>query len=466
MSSQRKSKLLSLFLLLITWPVLGQDSTYVLTRDAFLSIVKKNHPTIKAANIQVRRAGSELLAARGGFDPSVTVDYEQKEFGGKPYYNYFNPELVIPTWYGVEFKAGLEDITGDRLDPEITKGQNSYVGVKVPATGLLFDKRRAVLRQAQQIVLMTEAERLLTVNDLLFDALADYWNWVKEYTVYTIVTDAVKVNEERLRFVKVEYEQGSRPAIDTTEALAQLQGFYLAQNAAYLAFRNAGLDLSNYLWADNQPYNWSMAIIPGTLTDSGNLPLPSLPDLIVLARNSHPKLQMLRNKTNILEIEKRLKMQYLMPKVSLKANYLNKGYAMPEQITTTLLENNYKVGLDLSMPLFFREARGAYQSAKFKITEIGLQQDQTTLNIENKVKMYFNEFYALRQQINIYEQVYSNNKTLFRGERTRFENGESTLFLLNSRENKLLEASQKLAELKAKWLKSYAAVIWATGDLK
>jgi outer membrane protein TolC len=313
---------------------------------------------------------------------------------------------------------------------------------------------------------MTEAERLLTVNDLLFDALADYWNWVKEYTVYTIVTDAVKVNEERLRFVKVEYEQGSRPAIDTTEALAQLQGFYLAQNAAYLAFRNAGLDLSNYLWADNQPYNWSMAIIPGTLTDSGNLPLPSLPDLIVLARNSHPKLQMLRNKTNILEIEKRLKMQYLMPKVSLKANYLNKGYAMPEQITTTLLENNYKVGLDLSMPLFFREARGAYQSAKFKITEIGLQQDQTTLNIENKVKMYFNEFYALRQQINIYEQVYSNNKTLFRGERTRFENGESTLFLLNSRENKLLEASQKLAELKAKWLKSYAAVIWATGDLK
>ena len=81
MSSQRKSKLLSLFLLLITWPVLGQDSTYVLTRDAFLSIVKKNHPTIKAANIQVRRAGSELLAARGGFDPSVTVDYEQKEFG-------------------------------------------------------------------------------------------------------------------------------------------------------------------------------------------------------------------------------------------------------------------------------------------------------------------------------------------------------------------------------------------------
>jgi hypothetical protein len=44
--------------------------------------------------------------------------------------------------------------------------------------------------------------------------------------------------------------------------------------------------------------------------------------------------------------------------------------------------------------------------------------------------------------------------------------GESSLFLLNTRENKVLESMQKLAELKTKFFKSYRAVAWASGQLR
>ena len=118
------------------------------------------------------------------------------------------------------------------------------------------------------------------------------------------------------------------------------------------------------------------------------------------------------------------------------------------------------------MPLRLSEGRGAYKIAKLKIIEtnyaLGLQQQE----IENKIRYYYNELSGLQKQITIYEQAYINYQTLFRGEDTRFKAGESTLFLLNTRENKVLEALQKLTELKAKFYKTQVALQWAAGQLR
>jgi hypothetical protein len=54
---------------------------------------------------------------------------------------------------------------------------------------------------------------------------------------------------------------------------------------------------------------------------------------------------------------------------------------------------------------------------------------------------------------------------LQKGEETRFFNGESTLFLVNSRENKTLETLLKLTEVTAKYYKTAYALKWAAGEL-
>lgn len=466
MARAKSSCLVLILLFLVSVASAQQDSAMVLSKDNLLSILRLYHPVMKQAELKVSRSRAELLQARGSFDPSVQADLDRKSFDGKLYYSYFNPQLTIPTWYGIDINAGIEEIVGERVSSEATLGQTSYVGVKVGANNLLFDKRRAALRQAQAMVRLSEAERALMVNDLLYDALSAYWNWVREYQIYKVLEQAVEINEARFRFVKTEYEQGNRPAIDTTEALTQLQQFQLMQANVWLAFRNAGLELSNYLWLEGTvPMVWNDRIVPPVSVLARPEDMPSLVSLLENARNEHPKLKSILSKIDFLEIERRLKAQYLLPKLSVKANLLSKGYEVPQDWSTTFLENNYKTGIDFSFPLFLREARGAYRSSKIKLRETSLEQDIQTLQIENKIKSYYNETVTLGQQIGLYENALSNYSKLLQGEKLRFEVGESTLFLLNSRENKVLEARQKLLELQAKWHKSYAGLLWAAGQL-
>jgi outer membrane protein TolC len=464
-----KNRLLLVVLVLSAVNTNAADSLRILTKNDFLGIVRSYHPVILQSGLQVNRAAADVQTARGGFDPMLRSNVDRKTFDGKLYYSYFNPEINIPTWYGVEFKAGVEEVVGDRVTSEASMGKSTYIGAKVPVNNLWFDKRRAVLRQAQAMKQLSEAERRLAINDVLYDGLSAYWTWVKDYLVYQVVTSAVAINEDRFRFVKTEYEQGARPAIDTTEAQAQLQNFYMQQNAARLAFMISGYELSNYLWLDNsQPVNWSDRVVPDTAEVNEVLSTGNYPSLngILETLSSHPKLQSIGYKINVLEIEKKLKAQYLLPKLSLSGNVLSKGYGLPSEVTTPFLENNHKLGIDFSMPLLFREARGGYKAVNFKIQETNLEQQNIALQIENKVKSYYNEMVALQQQVVIFDGAYSNYQKLFAGERLRFGVGESSLFLLNTRENKVLESAQKMVELKTKWHKTYAGLMWAAGSLQ
>ncbi|HOZ80410.1 MAG TPA: TolC family protein [Ferruginibacter sp.] len=451
----------------------AQDSaSKILSPENFIAIVKQFHPVIKQANINIEKAAADITTARGGFDPSIYLDTDQKTFDGKNYYSYVNPELKIPTWYGIEVKAGLENNGGQFLNSETSTGQSSYVGLSVPlAKNLLMDKRRAVLQQAKIFKSQTEAERLNIINDLLYNAYSAYWNWVKEYQVFSILTNTVKINETRFELIKIAYRQGDRPAIDTVEAMAQLQSFQFLQSESQVRLRNTAVEVSNFLWlANNSFYQLGDDVKPedGWSKQSiASLPLPVLDELLYNARLTHPKLKMYNYKLQWLEVERKLKFQSLLPTVNVRANLLNKGYDMFNGIGKTgFYENNNKFGLEIGLPLRLSEGRGGYRAARLKIQETNLEISMQQQAIENKVKTYYNELLGLQQQVKIYEAAFLNYQTLFRGEDTRFKAGESSLFLLNTRENKQLEAQQKLVELKTKYFKALQAVQWAAGQLR
>lgn len=72
----------------------------------------------------------------------------------------------------------------------------------------------------------------------------------------------------------------------------------------------------------------------------------------------------------------------------------------------------------------------------------------------------------MQQQIRIFEDAYRNYIKLLEAEQLRFGLGETTLFVLNIRENKALETNQKLLELKAKFYQAFASLNWASGQLQ
>lgn len=449
----------------------AQDSTRTLSEAAFLNIVRAYHPMVKQASLMVERAQADLTASRAGFDPAFYVAADRKTFDGKNYYNYLNPELKIPTWFGVEVKAGLENNRGDFTNPELSLGKSSYLGVSVPvAKNLLMDKRRAALQQAKIFREQSKAEQSLAINDLLIDAVDTYWQWVQAYEVYIILNETVRVNEERFNLVKLGWRQGDRPAIDTTEVLAQLQSFQIARNDAWLRWRNSSLDLSNYLWlANDSPYYLPETVLPDAGWKGYNVnsaPLPLLDELLATARNLHPKLASYNFKLQSLDVEKRLKFQNLLPQVDFRYNILNTDYNVFKNGGWPYYQNNYKFGFDIGMPLRLSQGRGEYRAAKIKIQETELDLSMTRLAIQNKVKSYFNDLANLQQQVRLAEASLDNYQKLFRGEDLRFKNGESSLFILNTRENKVLESRQKVIELRTKFMKAMQATIWSTGQLR
>lgn len=469
--------IISFVLLIITFAASAQermpqtDSLQTLSAKQLMDIVKQYHPVAKQADIFIEKARADVTIARGMFDPVLTNETAEKTFDGSNYYYYNRPELSIPTWFGVEVTAGLEYLSGNRTDPEETKGRTSYVGISIPlAKNLLMDKRRAALQTAKIFREASAIEKRNILNNLLLDALKTYWTWVQQYQVFKTVSDAVAVNEKRVELVKTAYRLGDRPAIDTAEALVQLQSFELQKSQAWLDFQNTTLELSVFLWtADTRPYNLSTKIIPGEdlqLLNMETVALPGLNNLLTSAIKNHPELLLYDYKLHVLGVEKKLKFQDLLPTVNFRYNQLGKGYEILKTATTgPLFENNFQYGISLGIPLRLSQGRGEYRKAKLKITETQLQQGQKQQQVENKVRSYFNELLALKSQVALQEKAYKNYQLLQRGEEVRFLAGESSLFLVNTRENKALEALQKLQELKAKYVKTENTLLWAAGLL-
>ena len=464
------NKIIFLLLILSTQALVAQDSVHTLSARQVMEIVKRYHPVALQAGILVEQAKADIVSARGQFDPVFENEAAQKTFEGTAYYSYNRPEISIPTWFGIEVKAGLEYLSGNRTDPVDTKGESSYLGISIPlAKNLLMDKRRAALQSAKIFRQASVAERRNMLNQLMLDALKSYWSWVKEYQLYQVMNEAVAINESRFRWVRSAYQLGDRAAIDTTEVLAQWQQFELLRSQAWLNFQNAGLELSVYLWtAGAQPYELPSNIIPQEpLRDISvmNQPVPVLNELLNAAVSNHPELRLYQYKLQALNIERKLKFQELLPVVNFRYNQLGRGYDVWKTATSPYFENNYRYGLSISIPLRLSQGRGEYKKARLKINYAELELEQKKRQVENKVRSYFNELLALKEQVKWQEQSWRNYLQLQRAEELRFRSGESSLFLVNARETKALEALQKLLELKAKYFVSENTVRWAAGNL-
>jgi outer membrane protein TolC len=117
--------------------------------------------------------------------------------------------------------------------------------------------------------------------------------------------------------------------------------------------------------------------------------------------------------------------------------------------STGLLDNNFQYGIKFEMPLRLSQGRGDFQKAKLKLEEETLNRSQKSQQIQVKVSSYYNQFISLQKQVQTQEQAVANYQALVKAEETRFQQGESSLFLINSRETKAMEAAEKLVDLQA-----------------
>ncbi|KAA5547509.1 TolC family protein [Adhaeribacter rhizoryzae] len=447
------------------------DSVQVLTLQDFHRLVLQNHPVASQAALLTEQARQELRMARGSLDPVISSKIYRKEYNGKEYYHLWNNTLEIPTWFGFDLKAGYDQTRGQYLNPEnnTPAGGLSFAGVSVPlGQGLFIDQRRATIKQAVLLQDIAEAERVKLINKLLLQATKDYWDWLLYYREMQLYREALELADFRLKSVRIRVREGDLAAIDTIEALTEVQNRQVLVQQAQLSYNNARLTVATHLWAENAvPLELQERTIPAlTGSELTTLPQDSMQQLLEIAKTNHPDLRKINLKGQQLQVEQRLATEKLKPKLNVEYNVLQKDfYLRPDAFERQYLGANYKLGMSFNVPLFLREERGKLQLTKAKQQANNLELQQTTREIENSLLAAFNDWEALASQIKLQEQMVENANKLRNGEVIRFQNGESSLFLVNSREAKLLESQQKLYSLRTKYAKAKTLLYWSAGNM-
>lgn len=435
--------------------------------ESFKKRVLTFHPVVKKAANTVEIGEQEVVKAKGMLDPKLSSEISGKQFKDVDYYHLGNSGLKIPTWIGIDFKAGYEQNRGTYLNPQnSTPGSGLwYAGVEVPlGKGMFFDERRATIRTAQVVEKMALNERELMINDVLLDAYSSYWSWYETY-------QKLKIAEEGYRFALIRFEGvkqnallGETPSIDTVEARIQLLNRNFEKIQAEYNFQNASSVLNLFLWTENFiPLELEENTIPQDEAKN-NYELGSL--LLRSATMDTEKAPIVLQtvyKLDQLKIEERLKKEQLKPELNVAYNPLSQPVGNNPFANFSV--ENYKFGVTASMPIFLRKERGGLAQTKLKIENATLDITYKVNELKQKEMILRNELYQLYEQLDIQKTQVLQSKMLLDSEQTRFDIGESSLFLVNIREMNYLQYQMKLIELEAKMKILEAKWLWLFSEL-
>ena len=101
--------------------------------------------------------------------------------------------------------------------------------------------------------------------------------------------------------------------------------------------------------------------------------------------------------------------------------------------------------------------------ANLKVQDANFEKVAVSLVIQNKMEAAKAEIASLDIQQDLIKEIVSNYGRMLTAEERKFELGESSLFLINVREQKLIEASLKENELKIKTLHANVQLFNAMG---
>jgi outer membrane protein TolC len=452
-----------------SWEVHAQ-SEEVLTFDAF-KVMLKNHPALRVADLSVEKGQQELTKAKGAFDPKISATHQNKFFKSTEYYNQTYIGVDIPLRAPIILKSSFENANGSYVSPEETTPNGGLLnaGIAVPlGQGLITDKSRTEIRQAEAYQRYSVIEQSRLIQDLRYEAYKQYWEWWMTRKVLDINREWVSIAEQRLTDTKNRFLAGDIASIDTLETAIQVQNRKQKYQSAEAKWAKESLDLTSQLWEEKElnyvPIESIKNAVPqkeisfdealintNVLTDRTNTVSTTSPHLLKYT----PMLEQLR-------AEERWKKELMKPVVNLQYNALNEATAPADNMLTM---NNYKWGAQISWPILMRKAKGDLGITRVKIEELELEAVQKTTVIRNKALASIRQLELLRLQLANVSGNVNNMQRLLDAEREKFNSGESSVFLINTREQQLFDLRIQEAEISTQLKLQEIEILYLLGTL-
>ena len=421
--------------------------------------VLSTHPLANAAAAIEQRGAADLLSARGAFDPTLRGSFDRKNYIKSNYFQYADAGLEWQSPYAFKLEGGRQWAEGININPERTlpEAGQGYLTLKLPVIqGLLTDKYRIGVQRGELSQSLNQASADLIRNELRYDLATRYAEWAYAVRVAEVSRQTEDLICVRLEATRGLYQLGDKPAVDTLEALIALTNQELTTQQALVDARLARQQLLAMWW-----------VLPeGAQPDIQALrpPLPVEPERVA----GHPALSELRAQFADVELQGRLYREYQKPQLDLSYSVLGDGFdftpADGDKTSGEFLTSAYKVGATFRYPLFNRAARGQSQLVDIKRAEVGAKLEAKRQELTVKAEANLAAALAFDAQLVELSALVTRTERLLAAERELFELGESTQFLLNSREQSLQKALLSLAKLELSRAKAIYAYRQATAD--
>jgi outer membrane protein TolC len=434
-----------------------------------LTQVEQNHPKLLGAQLVNQIASAKVLEKQGAFDPSVGLAsgyqrYNSSSTPGKASDYFSNSATVFRTDpSGIKWEAGWINNQGSVKSPASSTGDAGelFVGASIPLLrGLNINEKSIALSQAEiaeeQVQFDYKGLRLA----LLLESGSAYYNWVMSVMQREIVEENLGLALERAKQVAVSIEVGDRPRIDQVEADREVQKREEALLKAERIVQKSAIKLALYLWnsegkAQSIP---SQDEAPRSMPESEIVNGERVASLQVEALELRPELKRLRLQKSIVELDQELAKNGRLPQLDLK---LRPGADLGQNG----IGFTFKAGLELVIPLATRTADGKERAASIKLQKLSLDEVETIRRILLQVQDAAGEVEATRLRLERALDVYRLSKELEEAERLKFELGDSSLFLVNSRERSTVEAALKVLELRNEQAQSVLLLETVSGAL-
>ena len=421
--------------------------------------VERHYPLIEAAQLDQQAAQAELLSARGGFDPSLVARAEGSPLG---YYQNGRFDLRFeqptPLW-GTNFFAGYRASVGKFADYDGKLETNQYgelrAGMSLPLwRNGPIDRRRAAIKRAELGVSVSQTGVVAQRIDAIRLASLRYFEWVATGQRLALAKQLLELAQGRDQALAIRVERGDLPQIDRVDnqrALLQRQGLLVS---AQRSLQQATIELSIYLRdAQGEPLLCDTSRLPARLPApsgpslssigaaavevAGSYDLQALRRDVELALRARPELQRLQLQRQQLQVERDLAKNQMAPAIDVQAAVSQDFGPGSETREKTTVD----AGVVIDLPLLNRVNRGRVRVAESGMQRISAQQRLQRDRIFAELADVRSALLAASARAQLAESEVQVARDVEAAEKTRYELGDSTLLLVNLREQATAEAA-------------------------
>ena len=362
--------------------------------------------------------------------------------------------------------------------------------------GLKIDSTRRQIEIAKKNLSLTDTQFRQRAIETITNVQRAYWDLVFALRSLQVQRDAVAVARTQLEHNRRLVNEGQLAPIDLVASESQIATYEQGVFSALEDVTRYENTLKNLIAKDSSAVIWGNSIVP---TDSVDVSVPqiSLPDALKTAKDNRPELQQAGVLKEINEIDQRYYKDLTKPEIDLIGSYGTTGLAgsvatsgnpfttssqqlrdridelstiaglpalpitppttfspnligsYPQSLENLLANryNNFKVGVQISLPLRNRTAEAQLGRSLVEGQRIATQREQLEQTIQVEVRNALQSVRSAETRLRAAVASREFNEQQYASEQRRLDAGQSTVFLVLERQTALTTA--KGMELKA-----------------